>query len=584
MRPRNRAQKSKLKFAASAIRFLPANKKSLTRQVVLKSSTSDILNNNDEIADKFDAVTPKNYPIAYVSKKWFFYGLPFFVDQSVLVPRFDTEVLVSEAIKLTGVQSGLKVLDLCTGSGCIAVAVAKNTDANVYASDISKEALAIAKKNAEQNKVRVKFIKSDLFESIDDSFDIIVSNPPYIKTAEIGKYDKSTLCEPRHALDGGTDGLDFYRKIAAGAHTKTKYLILEIGHDQSKGVTKILQDSGFYDIKVVKDKGEQDREIERHMADGDYLTHAKEHKKLTPIIEAYDKFISYQSDYKAALELDMQDEAEKAKEQIERSRDELKILMLPKDERDDSNVIMEIRPAAGGDEAALFAAALLRMYTMYAAANGFKTEINDISETEIGGIKEVSFNINGDNAFSRFKYESGVHRVQRVPDTETQGRIHTSTCTVAVLPEAVTVDFKIDEKDLKIDTYRASGAGGQHVNRTESAIRITHLPTNTVVTCQDGRSQLKNREKAMVILQTKLADFYQSQADAQYAQTRKTQVGTGDRSERIRTYNYPQGRITDHRISFTVYNLLAFMNGDIGDLMEALRTADIQSKLSGNNE
>lgn len=324
------------------------------------------------------------------------------------------------------------------------------------------------------------------------------------------------------------------------------------------------------------------QEIERHMADGDYLSYAKEHKKLMPIVETYDKLVSYQSDHNAALELNMQEEVEKSKKQIERCREELKILMLPKDERDDSNVIVEIRPAAGGDEAALFAAALLRMYTMYAAANGFKTEINDINETEIGGVKEVSFNINGDNAFSRFKYESGVHRVQRVPDTETQGRIHTSTCTVAVLPEAVTVDFKIDEKDLKVDTYRASGAGGQHVNRTESAIRITHLPTNTVVTCQDGRSQIKNREKAMVILQTKLADFYQSQADAQYAQTRKTQVGTGDRSERIRTYNYPQGRITDHRINFTVYNLPAFMNGDIGELMEALRMADIQSKLSSN--
>ncbi|KAI4453291.1 hypothetical protein MML48_scaffold00021195 [Holotrichia oblita] len=220
------------------------------------------------------------------------------------------------------------------------------------------------------------------------------------------------------------------------------------------------------------------------------------------------------------------------------------------------------------------------MYNMYASSHGFKVEINDVNETEIGGVKEVCFTIAGEGAFSRFKYESGVHRVQRVPDTETQGRIHTSTCTVAVLPEAVTVDFKIDEKDLKVDTYRASGAGGQHVNRTESAIRITHLPTNTVVTCQDGRSQIKNREKAMLILQTKLADFYQSQADQKYAETRKVQVGTGDRNERIRTYNYPQGRITDHRINYTVYNLPAFMNGDIGDLMEALRLADIQSKLS----
>ena len=321
-------------------------------------------------------------------------------------------------------------------------------------------------------------------------------------------------------------------------------------------------------------------EIESLMSDGDYLTHAKEHKRLAPIVEAYNRLLAFESDLAAARELDMHDEATKAQTAIQKQTEELKILMLPKDERDDSNVIVEIRPAAGGDEAALFAASLFRMYTMYATANGFKTEVNDISETEIGGVKEVSFSIIGDGAFSRFKYESGVHRVQRVPDTETQGRIHTSTCTVAVLPEAVTVDFKIEEKDLKIDTYRASGAGGQHVNRTESAIRITHLPTNTVVTCQDGRSQIKNREKAMIVLQTKLADFFQSQADAQYASTRKNQVGTGDRSERIRTYNYPQDRITDHRINYTTHGLPAFMNGDIGDIMEALRIADLQAKMT----
>ena len=321
-------------------------------------------------------------------------------------------------------------------------------------------------------------------------------------------------------------------------------------------------------------------EIESLMAEGDYLTHAKEHKNLTPIVDAYNRLLAFESDLTAARELGLDDEAEKAQSSIEKQKEELKILMLPKDDRDDSNVIMEIRPAAGGDEAALFAAALFRMYTMYATANGFKTEINDINETEIGGIKEVSFSIIGDSAFSRFKFESGVHRVQRVPDTETQGRIHTSTCTVAVLPEAVTVDFKIDERDLKVDTYRASGAGGQHVNRTESAIRITHLPTNTVVTCQDGRSQIKNREKAMIVLQTKLADFYQSQADEKYASARKSQVGTGDRSERIRTYNYPQDRITDHRINYTTHGLPAFMNGDIGDIMEILRLADIQAKMT----
>ena len=326
---------------------------------------------------------------------------------------------------------------------------------------------------------------------------------------------------------------------------------------------------------------EMKKEYDALLAKGDFLLDAKKIKKLTPFVEAFDRLLSAENDLKAARELQMSDEIEKAQTAIDQINEELRILLLPKDDRDDSNVIIEIRPAAGGDEAGLFAAALLRMYNLYAGTLNFKVEINDLQETEIGGVKEVSFTIIGDGAFARFKFESGVHRVQRVPDTETQGRIHTSTCTVAVLPEATTVDFKIDEKDLKIDTYRASGAGGQHVNRTESAIRITHLPTGMVVTCQDGRSQLKNREKAMLILQTKLADHYQSAADAQYAATRKIQVGTGDRSERIRTYNYPQGRITDHRINFTAHNLPAFMNGDMGNLIESLTLADTQKKLSG---
>jgi len=312
---------------------------------------------------------------------------------------------------------------------------------------------------------------------------------------------------------------------------------------------------------------------------GDFMRDAKRIKQLTPMVEAFDRLLGAESDLKAAKELRLDDEIQIAQAQIDKTTEELKILLLPKDDRDDNNVIVEIRPAAGGDEAGLFAAALLRMYTLYAASLGFKIEIDYCDETAIGGVKEASFTIIGDGAFARFKFESGVHRVQRVPDTETQGRIHTSTCTVAVLPEATTVDFKIDEKDLKIDTYRASGAGGQHVNRTESAIRITHLPTGMVVTCQDGRSQLKNREKAMLILQTKLADHYQSAADAKYAATRKTQVGTGDRSERIRTYNYPQGRITDHRINFTTHNLPQFMNGDLDALLDALAEADMKSKM-----
>ena len=331
----------------------------------------------------------------------------------------------------------------------------------------------------------------------------------------------------------------------------------------------------FEKITEIQKKYE---ELTQKLMSGDVLA-AKDLKHLQPIMDAYEKYAKFQGDLAAARELRLDDEASDALCKISQIEEELKILLLPRDARDDSNVIIEIRPAAGGEEAALFAAALFRMYTMYAGGAGFRVEINDLDETEIGGVKEVTFMIIGEGAYSKFKFESGVHRVQRVPDTETQGRIHTSTATVAVLPEAVTVDFKIDEKDLKIDVYRASGAGGQHVNRTESAVRITHLPTNTVVTCQDNRSQIKNRERAMIVLQSKLADFYQSQADAKYAKERKNQVGTGDRSERIRTYNFPQDRVTDHRIGYTTHNLPAVMNGQIEGLLEALHLAEIRAKM-----
>ena len=248
-------------------------------------------------------------------------------------------------------------------------------------------------------------------------------------------------------------------------------------------------------------------------------------------------------------------------------------------EQQHKNVIVEIRAGAGGDEAALFAAQIKRMYYMFAEKQRFKIEELDSNEMELGGLKEASFIVVGAGAYSKFKFESGVHRVQRVPETESQGRIHTSTITVAVLPEAEDVEIEINEKDLKIDTYRSGGAGGQHVNKTESAIRMTHLPTGIVVCCQDERSQIKNREKAMKTLKSKLYDFYRSQADKEYADARKTQVGTGDRSERIRTYNFPQGRVTDHRINFTLYSLDSFMNGDIGQMIEALRLADQTARL-----
>lgn len=316
-----------------------------------------------------------------------------------------------------------------------------------------------------------------------------------------------------------------------------------------------------------------------------YSRISKEVARMTPIMDAYQKYQKLTRDISMAEQISDPELAELAKEEIEQNQillsqteDELRLLLMPKDERDDANVIIEIRPAAGGDEACLFAAVLLRMYTLYANANGFTVEITDIEENGIGGVKNVTIMIKGTGAYSKFKFESGVHRVQRVPETESQGRIHTSTATVAVLPEAVTVDFQIDEKDLRIDVYRASGAGGQHINKTESAIRITHLPTNTVVTCQDGRSQLANREKAMTVLVSKLAHYYQSLEDQKYASQRHDQVGTGDRSERIRTYNYPQGRVTDHRINRTEYNLTKFIDGEITEMVEALRVAELKNQ------
>ena len=316
----------------------------------------------------------------------------------------------------------------------------------------------------------------------------------------------------------------------------------------------------------------------------------KEHSSITPIVECYAEYkkanqsvtdaltmVETETD-KEMLDL-LHEEIATGKKRREELEEQLKVLLLPKDPNDDKNVIIEIRAGAGGEEAALFANEIRRMYYMFAEKNRWKVEEIDIEENELGGLKEGSFMIVGEGAYSKFKFESGVHRVQRVPDTESQGRIHTSTITVAVLPEAPDVDIEILDKDVKIDTYRSSGAGGQHVNKTESAIRMTHLPTGIVVNCQDERSQIKNREKAMNILKSKLYDYYQTQADQEYASMRKSQVGTGDRSERIRTYNFPQGRVTDHRIGLTLYSIVNFMNGDIGEMVEALRLADQAAKL-----
>ena len=259
--------------------------------------------------------------------------------------------------------------------------------------------------------------------------------------------------------------------------------------------------------------------------------------------------------------------------------EELKILLLPKDVNDDNNVIIEIRGGAGGEEAALFAHALYRMYSMYADLNRWQVEVLDINETELGGIKEISFSIKGKGAYSKLKFESGVHRVQRVPETEASGRIHTSTVTVAVLPEVDEVEVEINTSDLKIDTYRASGAGGQHVNKTESAVRITHIPTGFVVASQSERSQIQNRESCMKMLRAKLYEYIQEKQNQEMANTRKLQVGSGARSEKIRTYNFPQGRVTDHRINFTMYQLESFMNGNIESVVEALQAFDKAERL-----
>lgn len=322
----------------------------------------------------------------------------------------------------------------------------------------------------------------------------------------------------------------------------------------------------------------------------------KEHSDMSPIVEKYREYKQNQNtiddanammddpdtdkDFKEMLV----EEIKEAKENIARIEEELKILLLPKDPNDDKNVIVEIRGGAGGDEAALFAGDLFRMYSMYADSKRWKTEVLNLSEIGIGGIKEVTFMIEGEGAYSRLKFESGVHRVQRVPETESSGRIHTSTVTVAVLPEVDDVEVEINPDDLQIDTYRSSGAGGQHVNKTESAIRITHLPTGLVVACQDERSQHKNREAAMKMLRSRLYDMMERERNASIAADRKSQVGTGDRSERIRTYNFPQGRMTDHRIGLTLYKLEQIMNGDIDEIIDALITTDQSEKLKAQGE
>ena len=351
-------------------------------------------------------------------------------------------------------------------------------------------------------------------------------------------------------------------------------------------------------LRILKNQYEQ---LQRRMEEPEtysdpalYSRCEREARELAPIVGAYCEYERAGEDMRAALELmddaEMrelaQEEYAEAKARMAELSEKMKLLLLPKDPNDAKNVIMEIRGGVGGEEGMLFAADLFRMYSMYAESRGWKIEIANINETELGGIKEISFVIEGEGAYSRLKFEAGGHRVQRVPVTESGGRIHTSAATVAVLPEIEDVDFKLDMNDLKIDTYRSSGAGGQHVNKTESAIRITHLPTGTVVECQDERSQYKNKDRAMQILRSKLYEAEQAKQAAAVAAERKSQIGSGDRSERVRTYNFPQNRVTDHRLTGDNknFNIAAIMNGNLDPLIDALVTADQAEKLRAQSE
>ena len=337
-------------------------------------------------------------------------------------------------------------------------------------------------------------------------------------------------------------------------------------------------------------------EIQQRMESGEifsdptaYTKCAKELKELEPIVLCYREYCSCQKQMSDAQELMSdpefkelaQEEYSEAKAKLEELEEKLKILLLPKDPNDSRNVIMEIRGGVGGEESSLFAYDLFRMYSMYAERKGWKIDVVNLNETELGGIKEISFVVEGEGAYSRLKFEAGGHRVQRVPETESGGRIHTSAATVAVLPEAEEVEFEINPNDLQIDTYRSSGAGGQHVNKTESAIRITHLPTGVVVECQDERSQYKNKDRAMKILRSKLYEAEQAKQQAAIAAERKSQVGSGDRSDRVRTYNFPQNRVTDHRLTGDIrnFNIANVINGDLDPIVDALVTADRAEKL-----
>ncbi len=583
-------------------------------------------------------------PLQHITGEQDFMGLTFWVNEHVLIPRQDTETLVEEALKV--IPSGSHVLDLCTGSGCVIISlVALGQGLSGIGVDISEDALVVARENGTRIVgKKVAFEKGDLFTGVQGRFNAIVSNPPYIPTAVVEELAVEVKDhEPRLALDGTEDGLLFYRRITASAQdylNEGGWLLVEIGYDQGQDVSKLFTDAGFKDVEVVQDLAGNDRVVKGHLQgsfdidisnfeiqhggfsvfdrledlvlryeevmnllsepdvandNARFRALMKEQAELAPIVEAYKQYTSHKQNIEDSLALLDEETDEEMKElakeelneskaEVERLEQELKILLLPKDPNDDKNVIVEIRAGAGGEEAALFAAEIYRMYVHYVESRGWKVELLEADETGIGGMKNIEFMVKGTGAYSILKYESGVHRVQRVPETESQGRIQTSTCSVAVMPEAEEVDIQIEEKDIRIDVMRASGNGGQCVNTTDSAVRLTHYPTGIVIYSQTEKSQLQNKEKAFALLRAKLYDLeLQKQQDAEAAE-RRSQIGTGDRAEKIRTYNFPQGRVTDHRINLTLYKLDKIMDGDIQEILDALIAADQAAKLAKMNE
>ena len=433
--------------------------------------------------------------------------------------------------------------------------------------------------------------------------------------------------EPMLALDGKEDGLYFYKKIIKEAKNYLNpdgMLAFEIGYDQGEAVKNLMEAQDFDCVEIKKDLAGLDRldlqEKENKMFDkleglvdrldtvlqelndpdvagnqNRFRDLMKEQNELTPIVEKYKEYKAEKQNIEDSLMLLEEESDEEMKElakeelneskaNVERLEEELKILLIPKDPMDDKNIIVEMRAGAGGDEAGLFVADVARMYRNYAESKRWKVNTLSFNESGIGGFKELVFMVSGQGAYSRFKYESGVHRVQRIPATESGGRIHTSTITVAIMPEVEDVEVEIDMNDCKFDVFRASGNGGQCVNTTDSAVRLTHIPTGIVVSCQDEKSQLKNKDKALKVLRSRLYELEQQKAHDEEAAKRKSQIGTGDRSEKIRTYNYPQGRVTDHRIKLTLHKLDSIMNGDLDELIDSLTAADQAAKLSNMEE